>query len=134
MDRYPGIGLCGDRVRGQYRFYNAYLPEIAEPQDQDRVSAKGFALGYIGSSLLLIFSLSMVLFPDAYGGIEKGTAIRLAFLLVGVWWFGFAQITFTDYPTTFMEDPAAGIICSTVIRNYEKYGTNYDIRPGYVHF
>jgi UMF1 family MFS transporter len=83
------IGFSGSIV-----FYNAFLPEIALPEDQDRVSAKGFALGYIGSSLLLIFSLTMILFPDWYGGIGKGLAIRLAFVLVGLWWFGFAQITF----------------------------------------
>lgn len=90
---FAAVGYAGSIV-----FYNAYLPEIAEPKDQDRVSAKGFALGYIGSSLLLIFSLSLVLFPEVYGGIENELAIRLAFLLVGVWWFGFAQITFYRLP------------------------------------
>lgn len=100
---FAAIGYAGSIV-----FYNAYLPEIAEPQDQDRVSAKGFALGYIGSSLLLIFSLSMVLLPDVYGGIEKGTAIRLAFLLVGVWWFGFAQITFYRLPDNVYGRPSSG--------------------------
>jgi UMF1 family MFS transporter len=87
------IGYAGSIV-----FYNAFLPEIAEPEDQDRVSAKGFAMGYIGSSLLLIFSLTMILFPNWYGGISNGMASRLAFLLVGVWWFGFAQITFNRLP------------------------------------
>jgi MFS transporter, UMF1 family len=87
------IGYAGSIV-----FYNGFLPEIAEAKDQDRVSARGFAMGYIGSSLLLIFSLSMVMFPEAYGGIEKGFAIRLAFLLVGAWWFGFAQYSFAFLP------------------------------------
>jgi MFS transporter, UMF1 family len=87
------IGYAGSIV-----FYNAFLPEIAEPEDQDKVSAKGFAMGYIGSSLLLIFSLTMVLFPQWYGNIEKGLASRLAFLLVGIWWFGFAQISFNRLP------------------------------------
>jgi UMF1 family MFS transporter len=93
------IGVFGSAVAaigfsGSIVFYNAFLPEIAAPGDQDRVSARGFAMGYIGSSLLLIFSLSMILFPDLYGGIGKGPAFRLAFVLVGIWWFGFAQITF----------------------------------------
>ena len=87
------IGYAGSIV-----FYNAFLPEIAEPKDQDRVSAKGFALGYIGSSLLLIFSLTMILFPEWYRNIEKGLATRLSFLLVGLWWFGFAQYTFNHLP------------------------------------
>ena len=87
------IGFAGSIV-----FYNAFLPEIALPEDQDRVSAKGFAMGYIGSSLLLIFCLTMILFPQWYGNIESGFATRISFLLVGVWWFGFAQITFSVLP------------------------------------
>ena len=83
------IGYAGSIV-----FYNAFLPEIAEEKDQDKVSAKGFAMGYLGSSLLLIFSLTMILFPQWYGGISADFATRLAFLLVGVWWFSFAQYTF----------------------------------------
>lgn len=89
------IGYAGSIV-----FYNAFLPEIAEPADQDKVSAKGFALGYIGSSLLLIFSLTMILFPSWYGNVEPGFATRLSFLLVGIWWFGFAQYTFNNLPET----------------------------------
>lgn len=90
-----GIGFAGSIV-----FYNAYLPEIAEPKDQDRVSAKGFALGYIGSSLLLIFNLTMVLFPNLYGITDKSLPARIAFLTVGIWWIGFAQITFYFLPKT----------------------------------
>ena len=87
------IGYAGSIV-----FYNAFLPEIAEVKDQDKVSAKGFAMGYIGSSLLLIFSLTMIMFPQWYGNIESGFATRLAFLLVGIWWFAFAQYTFHYLP------------------------------------
>lgn len=84
------IGYAGSIV-----FYNAFLPEIAEEKDQDKVSAKGFALGYLGSSMLLIFSLTMILFPQWYGDISSGMATRLAFVLVGIWWFVFAQYTFS---------------------------------------
>jgi len=84
------IGYAGSIV-----FYNAFLPEIAEEKDQDKVSAKGFALGYLGSSLLLIFSLTMILFPQWYGNISNGLATRIAFVLVGIWWFAFAQYTFS---------------------------------------
>ena len=83
------IGYAGSIV-----FYNAFLPEIAATEDQDKVSAKGFAMGYIGSSLLLIFCLTMILYPHWYGGITTSLATRIAFLLVGVWWFSFAQYTF----------------------------------------
>lgn len=90
------IGFAGSIV-----FYNAFLPEIASVPDQDKISAKGFAMGYIGSSLLLIFCLTMVQFPQWYGGISSGFATRLSFLLVGIWWFGFAQITFRNVPEYF---------------------------------
>ena len=87
------IGYAGSIV-----FYNAFLPEIASIKDQDKISARGFAMGYIGSSLLLIFCLTMVQFPEWYGGISSGLATRLSFLLVGVWWFCFAQYTFKHLP------------------------------------
>lgn len=97
------IGYAGSIV-----FYNAFLPEIAEVKDQDRVSARGFAMGYIGSSILLIFSLTMILFPQWYGNIESGTATRLAFLLVGVWWFAFAQYTFHYLPNNVYDQKPSG--------------------------
>lgn len=87
------IGYSGSLV-----FYNAFLPEIAGSHQQDKVSARGFALGYIGSSLLLIFNLTMVLMPQWYGDISKSMASRISFLTVGVWWIGFAQISFYFLP------------------------------------
>jgi UMF1 family MFS transporter len=87
------IGFWGSMV-----FYNAYLPEIAEPKDQDRVSAKGFMLGYIGSVLLLAFNLSMVMKPEMYGITDAALPARISFLMVGIWWFGFAQVTFRRLP------------------------------------
>ncbi|AOW20007.1 MFS transporter [Urechidicola croceus] len=87
------IGFWGSIV-----FYNAYLPEVAEPEDHDRVSAKGFMLGYLGSVLLLGFNLSMVMFPEIYGITDSTLPARISFLTVGVWWFGFAQITFSRLP------------------------------------
>jgi UMF1 family MFS transporter len=88
------IGYAGSIV-----FYNAFLPEIALPEEQDDVSARGFSMGYIGSSLLLIFNLTMILFPEWYGNISNGTAMRFSFLLVGVWWFAFAQYSFHFLPS-----------------------------------
>ena len=72
-------------------FYNAYLPEIAPPEDHDNISARGFSMGYFGSMILLIICLSLIMFVD-----EKYTA--LSFILVGIWWAGFAQITFVRLP------------------------------------
>jgi len=87
------IGFWGSIV-----FYNAYLPEVAEPEDHDRVSAKGFMLGYIGSVLLLAFNLSMVMKPDLYGITDATFPARISFLTVGIWWLGFAQVTFNRLP------------------------------------
>ncbi|HEX9513852.1 MAG TPA: MFS transporter [Puia sp.] len=83
------LGYTGSLV-----FYNAYLPEIAAPEDQDRVSAKGYAYGYVGSVLLQIigFVLVLVIKNDPFLG------PRLTFLLVGLWWAGFAQFTFRVLP------------------------------------
>jgi len=87
------IGFWGSMV-----FYNAYLPEVAFPEQQDEVSAKGFIYGYSGSVLLLVFSLVMVQKPDWFGITDPTLAPRITFLLVGAWWLGFAQITYKRLP------------------------------------
>ena len=75
---------------GSVVFYNAFLPEIAAPADRDRVSAKGFSYGYIGSVILQIIGFVLVTFLS-----DKLLAMRITFLLVGIWWASFAQITFS---------------------------------------
>jgi MFS transporter, UMF1 family len=69
-------------------FYNSYLPEIAAPEDRDRISAKGFSMGYIGSVLLQLVSLMLIMKGDLFG-IDGGQGSRISFLLVGIWWMGF---------------------------------------------
>ena len=88
------IGFWGSIV-----FYNAYLPEIAFPEQQDNVSAKGFMYGYAGSVLLLIFSLILVQKPDWFGITDPTLAPRITFVLVGLWWLGFAQFTYRRLPS-----------------------------------
>jgi MFS transporter, UMF1 family len=113
------IGFAGSLV-----FYNSYLPVIATPDQYDRVSAKGFTYGYIGSVILLIFNLSMIMFPEFYFNIPLKAkelialqpslgmkealstakthfivfSSRLSFFLTGIWWIGFSQITFYYLP------------------------------------
>jgi Permeases of the major facilitator superfamily len=87
------IGFCGSIV-----FYNAYLPEIAAEEDQDRVSAKGFAMGYVGSVLLMIVCLAAIISNDVLKLGWGAWPTRLSFLAVGLWWAGFAQITFRNLP------------------------------------
>lgn len=82
------IGYAGSLV-----FYNAYLPEIATPDQFDRISAKGFSMGYVGSVLLLIINILMLKMLA-----DSGEAARLSFLSVGVWWLVFAMYTFINLP------------------------------------
>ena len=89
------IGWSGSIV-----FYNAYLPEIASEDRYDAVSARGFTLGYVGGVILLIFNLAMLLKPQWFGGIDSATACKTSFLLVGIWWAGFAQIPFKYLPNS----------------------------------
>ena len=99
------IGFAGGQV-----FYNSYLPDIVSEEKYDSVSAKGFSYGYIGSVLLLVFNLVMITFPTAFGldkltyegsffGEDPGAlAARISFVMVGIWWIGFSQITFNRLP------------------------------------
>ncbi len=96
------IGFWGSLV-----FYNAYLTEIAHPEEHDKISARGFINGYIGSVILLVFILTMIMFPHWYGFIDHPLAkgehappivFQSAFVLVGIWWLGFAQYTFYHLP------------------------------------
>ena len=87
------IGYCGSIV-----FYNAYLPEIADEADQDQVSAKGFALGYIGSVLQMILCLAFIMMNEKLHWGLGTLPVRITFLSVGLWWAGFAQLAFLRLP------------------------------------
>ena len=82
---FASIGFWGSLV-----FYNAYLPEIATKENHDRVSAKGFAMGYIGSVLLLV---AILVYSEGFGG-----DIEYGFIAVGLWWAGFSQYTYKHLP------------------------------------
>jgi len=83
---------------GSIVFYNSFLPVIADEKDQDRISARGYAMGYLGGVVLLLFNLLMIMKPGLFG-IENGTLpARISFLTVFLWWIGFAQITFSRLP------------------------------------
>jgi UMF1 family MFS transporter len=84
------IGFWGSLV-----FYNSYLPDIAHTEQQDRISAKGYSLGYIGSVILLIINLAMVMGADDE---NKVAMMQYSFVMVGIWWIGFAQYSFYFLP------------------------------------
>lgn len=92
------FALAAIGYSGGFVFYNSYLPEIATVDHQDAVSAKGFSYGYIGSVILQVICFVFVLSPGTFGITDKSFAPRLSFLLVGLWWIGFAQIPFNRLP------------------------------------
>ncbi|HEX8136582.1 MAG TPA: MFS transporter [Pyrinomonadaceae bacterium] len=76
-------------------FYNAFLPEITTEDQRDKVSSRGYALGYLGGGLLLALNFLFVVFAPRLG-VSTGMAVRLSLLSAGVWWGGFAVITFRN--------------------------------------
>lgn len=83
---------------GGVLFNNSYLPEIASIDKQDQVSAKGFAYGYVGSVILQLICFLFVLKPEWFGIEDSSFPARFSFLLVGLWWLFFSQITFKKLP------------------------------------
>lgn len=95
------LGLLG--YWGSLVFYNSYLPDIAFEEQQDKISAKGYSLGYIGSVILLIINLAMIMKPKLFGitgsdGEAAMKAMRYSFIMVGVWWILFSQYTYYYLP------------------------------------
>jgi UMF1 family MFS transporter len=111
------VGWAGSSI-----FYNSFLPEIATPDRFDRVSARGYSYGYIGSVSLLVLNLVMIMFPSLLFDVEgmalslkeqgmgmevalieaqdhyRSLATRWSFVAVGVWWMGFALYTLANLP------------------------------------
>ncbi|SDS27880.1 MFS transporter, UMF1 family [Formosa sp. Hel1_31_208] len=100
------MGLIG--YWGSLVFYNSYLPDIAFPEQQDRISAKGFSMGYLGSVFLLLVNLAMVMKPHWFGfdignteeskDLASFEAMKVSFITVGLWWILFSQYTFYVLP------------------------------------
>lgn len=95
------LGLIG--YWGSLVFYNSYLPDIAYSEQQDAISAKGYAMGYIGSVILLVINLGMIMQPKLFGitgteGEAAMKAMRYSFVMVGVWWILFSQYTYYFLP------------------------------------
>ena len=101
------VGFWGSLV-----FYNAYLPEIAEQADHDKVSAKGFGMGYFGSAILLILNLVAI---KAFG-----MPAKYSFISVALWWIGFAQITFARLPNSSNNNTSEGGIIFKGFRELKK--------------
>lgn len=102
------FGLVGFWV--SFAINNSYLPDIAFPEQQDGISAKGFSMGYVGSVILLLFNLAMVMNPDFFGIESDATeaaeikAMKYSFLTVGIWWIAFSQYTFRYLPKGYKKE------------------------------
>lgn len=105
---FASIGYSGSLV-----FYDAFLPEIATEDQFDRISAKGYSWGYYGGVVLLVLCLALIQLHDVLGA-EEGMMVRFSFLLVGVWWIGFAQVTFSVLPEEVRKTKA------TLVKGYEE--------------
>lgn len=95
-----GLSMIG--WGGSVVFYNSFLPQITTEENYDKTSARGFAFGYVGSVILLIFNLLMIMKPEFFGLTQadsnSGLTSRISFITVGVWWIAFAQIPFYYLP------------------------------------
>lgn len=87
------IGFWGSLV-----FYNSYLPDIAFTDQQDKISAIGFSLGYAGSVILLLINLAMLMNYEVFGLDSELEAMRISFIMVGLWWLSFSQYTYRHLP------------------------------------
>ena len=102
------FGLVGFWV--SFAVNNSYLPDIAYPEQQDGISAKGFSMGYVGSVILLLFNLAMVMKPDFFGITDSGAevaeikAMKYSFVTVGIWWMLFSQYTFHHLPKGYRKE------------------------------
>ena len=98
------IGYCGSIV-----FYNSFLPIIAKAEDQDRISARGYSMGYLGGVVLVLFNLLMIKKKEWFGIQDEDLAVRISFATVSLWWIGFSQITFLRLPKyTFRKEGRSG--------------------------
>jgi len=84
---------------GSIVFYNSFLPVIAEPKDQDNISARGYSMGYLGGVILLLFNLLMIMKPEIFGfAANSSQPARISFVTVCIWWIGFSTMTFRKLP------------------------------------
>jgi len=93
------IGYSGSLV-----FYDAFLPEIVTPDRLDKTSAQGYSYGYYGSVIMMVIALVFILAPTTFGFANDGIATRFSFLMVGLWWIGFAQIPFRILPDSVQQN------------------------------
>ncbi|TMG78480.1 MAG: MFS transporter, partial [Betaproteobacteria bacterium] len=85
-------------IASSFVFYDSLLPHIAAPEEMDRVSTAGYAVGYLGGGVLLVINLLWILMPGSFGIPDSVTGIKLSFVSVGVWWLVFSIPLFRRVP------------------------------------
>jgi UMF1 family MFS transporter len=101
------IGNVG--VSGSLVFYDSLLPHVAAPEETDRVSAAGYAMGYLSGGVLLLISLAWILRPETFGFASSVSAIRASFLAVALWWAAFSLPLFRNVPEPITAGPASSL-------------------------
>ena len=91
------LGLIG--FWGSLVYYNSYLTDITYPNQTNKVSAKGYTMGYIGSVILLLINLIMINFYETFGFESEIAAMKSSFAIVGIWWLAFSQYSFYHLPS-----------------------------------
>ncbi|MBX6421698.1 MAG: MFS transporter [Nevskia sp.] len=102
------FGLSSIGFFGSFSFFDALLVEVARPEESDRVSAFGYAMGYLGGGLIFLFDVLLVLHPAWFGLADAVAATRAAFLSVALWWALFAWPLFRYVPEAQPTSEAAG--------------------------
>ena len=85
-------------IASSFVFYDSLLPHIAAPEEMDRVSTAGYAIGYLGGGILLVINLLWILTPTTFGIPDTTTGIKLSFVSVGIWWLLFSLPLFRSVP------------------------------------
>lgn len=116
------IGMAGTMI-----FYEALLPHVAKPEELDRVSTAGYALGYLGSSLLMAANLVWIQRPHWFGIPDGETAMRLSFLSAALWWAVFSIPLFRRVPEpprglAGREQPGASVLKAGFVRLGSTFG------------
>jgi UMF1 family MFS transporter len=118
------VGYAGSLV-----FYDAFLPEIVSQDRFDKTSARGYSMGYYGSVILMILNLVVIQFWQVLQFPDEGTAVRFAFLTVGLWWIGFAQYTFYHLPESPNKQSDPGNIFLKGYQELHNVWNNLKIQP-----
>ena len=108
--------LANIGISASFVFYDSLLPHIASDDELDRVSTAAYALGYFGGGLLLVANLAWILKPEWFGLSDGGSASRLSFLSVAIWWVAFAIPLFRTVPEPPVRPEAAALAASGPVR------------------